>query len=130
MKEADLAHRWLKKAEDDLIIAHHAIEKLFPKQLEIACYHYQQAAEKSLKGCLVSCGLTPPKIHDLIQLCKLCCEYNASFAKIQGACEELTLYGVATRYPDNDEVTEADAITARKEAERVFDFCAGLIKTL
>ena len=130
MKEADLICGWFKKAEDDLCIADHALEEVYPKLVEIACFHYQQAVEKSLKGYLVSCGLAPPKTHNLIQLCQMCSEYDPAFNAIQDACEELNLYSVSTRYPENDEITEADAVIAKKGARKAYAFCANLISEL
>lgn len=53
MSEMDLVCKWLKKAADDLLVARHTFEDLYPKQIEIACYHTQQAVEKALKGFLL-----------------------------------------------------------------------------
>jgi HEPN domain-containing protein len=128
MQETDLIYGWFKKADDDLRIAEQAIEKMYPKLLEIACFHCQQAAEKSLKGFLVSCGLEPPKTHNLIQLYQMCSKHDPTFISIQGACEELNLYSVVTRYPNSDEITEDDADIAMKEAKKVFAFCSALLR--
>lgn len=38
-----LVCEWFKKAEHDLIVAKHLFEDLYPKQIEIGCYHSQQA---------------------------------------------------------------------------------------
>ena len=130
MKEADLICGWFKKAEDDLRIADYALDEAYPKLIEIACFHYQQAVEKSLKGFLVSCGLAPPKTHNLIPLCQMFSEHDPAFSAIQSACEELNLYSVSTRYPENDEITEGDAVIAKKEAKKAYVFCVDLISKL
>ncbi len=41
-------------------------------------YHCEQAAEKFLKATPFN-STEPPKTHDLIQLCKLCCEVDTRF---------------------------------------------------
>ena len=46
----ELAKQWLEKAKDDYISAGVLMEKVIPPQIEIACYHSQQCAEKALKA--------------------------------------------------------------------------------
>ena len=100
MNELDLAKKWLQYAQNDLIVAKHCFEYLYPKQLEIACYHCQQSAEKSMKGYLMSQKIEPPKIHNLIELCQLCMAKNDEFSNFLDVCADLTPYGVALRYPN------------------------------
>ena len=98
---------WLDFAYMDLSAAEHLLT-MRPLPVEIICYHCEQAAEKFLKATLVQFDREPPKTHDLIQLCKLCCE--------------LTPYGVQVRYPSNLELDESDAVCALKECRLVQDF--------
>jgi HEPN domain-containing protein len=95
-----IVSEWLRYAQNDLIVAKHCIEDLYPKQTEIAGYHCQQCAEKALKAFLIYNDIEPPKIHDLKVLCKICQDINALFAEIATPCAHLTIYGVAVRYPD------------------------------
>jgi len=46
-----IVDEWLKFAENDLT-AVHILSAHHPMQLEIICYHSQQAAEKALKAYL------------------------------------------------------------------------------
>jgi len=46
----DLLKQWFDIAADDLDVVKGCMEKHHPPKLAIACYHSQQAAEKSLKG--------------------------------------------------------------------------------
>lgn len=59
--------QWFDMADMDMGVAKHLMENYYPKPLEIICYHYQQAAEKSIKALVVSLGTQGglPKLHDL-----------------------------------------------------------------
>ena len=46
---------WLRQADSDLAVGQLTEAKGFHSQ---ACYHYSQAAEKALKGALISVGET------------------------------------------------------------------------
>ncbi|MDR3196442.1 MAG: HEPN domain-containing protein [Planctomycetaceae bacterium] len=122
MNKNDLVKKWFEKAESDLVVAIHVFEDLYPKQIDIACYHCQQSAEKVLKGYLVNQGIEPPKTHDLILLCRKCTEMDQDIETILNDCSELTLYSIATRYPDNNDITERDAEIAIKQAKYIYDF--------
>ncbi|MDZ7794710.1 MAG: HEPN domain-containing protein [Spirochaetia bacterium] len=78
MKKADLIKEWIDYARNDLRAAEY-LTNLHPQPVEIICFHCQQAAEKALKGYLVSIDIRPPKIHDLYQLLELC-EGNDRFS--------------------------------------------------
>ena len=97
----DLLNQWFDIAADDLEVAKGCLEKYHPPKLAVACYHAQQAAEKSLKGFLTYCNIEPPHIHDLSELCKMCTEYDASFRKILELCNDINPYSTITRttYP-------------------------------
>ncbi|MDR2543664.1 MAG: HEPN domain-containing protein [Treponema sp.] len=119
----DLLNQWFEIAADDLDVANGCLEKYHPPKLAIACYHFQQSAEKSLKGFLTYCDIEPPHIHNLDELCKICIEHDASFAKILELCNDLNPYSVITRYPKEKEITEHMAITASQQAQKIYDFC-------
>lgn len=61
------AFSWITVARNDLEVAKHLNKTFYPKPLEIICYHCQQAAEKAVKGLIVSKGCQGglPKIHDI-----------------------------------------------------------------
>ena len=112
---------WLEFACMDLSAAEYLLT-MHPLPVEIICYHCEQATEKFLKAALVQFDREPPKTHDLIQLCKLCCEIDVQFDQIADACIELTPYGVQVRYPSNLELDETDAACALKECRLVQNF--------
>lgn len=78
-----------------------------------ACFCSHQAAEKSLKGFLLSRGETPPDEHSLAQLCSSCNHLHPSFAALQPLADFLaSLFPpaegfVAFRTFNEEEVKEA-----------------------
>jgi len=76
MSELDIAYEWLRYANNDLVVAKHCFEALYPKQKEIASYHCQQCAEKALKAFLIYKDIEPPKTHDLKFPDELCPDEN------------------------------------------------------
>ncbi|AEF80492.1 HEPN domain-containing protein [Leadbettera azotonutricia] len=123
MADIKLVKEWFQYASNDLIIAQHAINDVYPKLLEIACYHCQQSAEKSLKGYLFFKDIEPPKKHDLRLLNSLCLELDKAFEVIRPYCADLTGYGVLTRYPNELDVDEAITKSVLDKAKQVYDFC-------
>jgi HEPN domain-containing protein len=86
-----------------------------------AAYHCQQAAEKLVKAVLAHAGLAFPKTHDIGALVGLLPEGRPLKSKLR-IFEKLTPYGVAYRYPAEDEweIPTAATIEAwRKEIETV-----------
>ena len=122
MSDYRIVAEWLRYAQNDLVVAKHCIEELYPKQSEIACYHCQQCAEKALKAFLIYKDIDPPKIHDLKVLCKMCQDINDSFAEITNQCAHLTPYGVTARYPVEFSPDENMANIATIKAQQVYDF--------
>jgi HEPN domain-containing protein len=60
---------WIMIAGEDLSSAK-LLNGLYPKHLEIICYHCSQSIEKYLKGYLTYKGISPPKTHNLVLLLK------------------------------------------------------------
>lgn len=127
MSEAGWGNEWTVIAEMDLSAAEYLLG-MHPVPTEIICYHCEQAAEKYLKGVLVSFDMEPPKTHDLIRLCKLCCESDSSFEQLADACVELTPYGVQVRYPSDLELDESDMKCALRECGKIRDFVLNYFK--
>jgi len=123
MSEHNIANEWLQYANNDLIVAKHCFNDLNPKQTEIASYHCQQCAEKSLKAFLLFKNTEPPKIHDLKVLNKLCQDIDSSFTEIVIQCAHLTPYGVTVRYPNELSPDEEMVKLAIDKAQQVYNFC-------
>ncbi|MDR2964440.1 MAG: HEPN domain-containing protein [Treponema sp.] len=112
MSDINLVHEWFNYSTNDLISAKHLFNNLYPKQTEIACYLSQQCAEKALKGFLFFKDTTPPKTHNLVELCQMCIIHDSNFLEIMDACADLTPYGVAVRYPNELAVDDTIAKAA------------------
>ena len=121
----DLVREWYKFSMTDLATAKHLNDTMRPKPLEIICYHCQQAAEKMLKGFLVSNGIIPPKTHDLHQLRNDCTEINNAFDELYDICAFLTQYSSQPRYPNEIEISEIDVERALKAAQEMIEFFEG-----
>jgi HEPN domain-containing protein len=130
MTNMELVKEWFRFATSDLLVARTLFEDIYPKLLAISCFHSQQAAEKALKGYLVSKEVIPPKIHDLKILCKLCIEKDPSFDSVLDISSKLTVYCAASSYPGEVDVDEAVTEIVLTRAQTIYDFCIEKIPEL
>ncbi|MEA2813602.1 MAG: hypothetical protein QOE02_4623 [Rhodospirillaceae bacterium] len=117
---ADATASWLKIVDEDLRQVVNNLRGPLPSPAG-AAYHCQQAAEKLVKAALVKAGLAFPKTHDIAALVGLLPAQHRLKDKFRNF-EKLTPFGVAYRYPAEDEweIPSAEAIeTWRKEIETV-----------
>ena len=121
------AQEWQRLAAMDLNTAEY-LKNMKPLPIEIICYHCQQSAEKYLKGYLVFCGMTPPRMHDLDELCKLCLKYSNNFKNIADQCSDLATYSVQPRYPMELILDKEDMQQALDSAKAVKDFVVAIIE--
>jgi HEPN domain-containing protein len=68
--QTDLARGWLRKACSDLAAARRILSGEGP--YDTACFHSQQATEKTFKALLAYRGQPIPRTHDLEELARLC----------------------------------------------------------
>jgi len=128
LSDQNQVSRWLNFARNDLIIARHAYEAIHPKQVFIACYHCQQAAEKALKAFLIFKEQPFPFTHDLDWLCRICADCIDKFEDVANDCTDLTPYATQARYPGTEEITEPETEAALRKAERILALCESLIE--
>jgi len=119
--DKELVAEWLRFADDDIDTVL-LLKEMRPQYFEIICYHCEQAAEKYLKGFLVSKDQMPPKTHDLTNLCNLCSEYDSNFTNLLPQCSYLKQFGVQPRYPKELNITTVSVEQAIKYALEVKDF--------
>ena len=119
--DKELVAEWLRFADDDIDTVL-LLKEMRPQHFEIICYHCEQAAEKYLKGFLVSKDQMPPKTHDLTNLCNLCSEYDNDFINLLLQCSYLKQFGVQPRYPKELNITAVSVEQAIKYVLEVRDF--------
>lgn len=94
---------WLRYARSDLVIA--KITPTSEMMLEGLCFHAQQAAEKALKGMLITFGIEIPRTHSIRRLLDLLPPEIQVPDPVQDAAR-LTDYAVVARYPGDLEPVE------------------------
>ncbi|MGC8835307.1 MAG: HEPN domain-containing protein [Armatimonadota bacterium] len=119
--KAELVRGWLEKARRDLVVAEREAGSAAPFT-DIACFHAQQSAEKSLKAYLTWRGVPFPRTHALEDLVLLAAREDNSFACLEEAAVQLTPYAVEARYPEFSEPAVEDAKEAVELARRIWSF--------
>jgi len=113
---------WIEKANGDMLVAHHIAETMRPVSTEIVCFHCQQAVEKYLKAFLVYNDQEPPKTHELTELIRQCCTFDADFINLNQKCKFLMPFAVRTRYPGGIDPEENDMKVALSYADDVIKY--------
>lgn len=114
---------WERFAEMDYTTAHHLDKTLYPKPMEIVCYHCQQCAEKYLKALIVHLGKDIEKTHDLGNLAAIISDDLSVPQNVLISCAKLTQYGVKIRYPQEFEMNENHVKAALTDMENVRAWC-------
>lgn len=120
MVDPAIVREWMQKADEDYRFAEanlRAQEGFYPQ----ICFHFQQAAEKYLKTCIVAFELEFKKTHDLVQLLDACKDRLPDIDAVREDCEFLSDFYIESRYPVHwpTHYTEAEADRAHKAAGRV-----------
>lgn len=102
MVKEQIVREWFAKGDNDIKDA----EFLFrhKRALETVSFHIQQAAEKYLKGFLISRGRKLEMIHDLVKLLRDAIEIDVDFAQFKNMAEKTTNFYFESRYPLGYEV--------------------------
>lgn len=99
----DSIAEWLRFSDMDRQYAIHGFETMYPKPLELICFHCQQACEKALKAIIILHGEMPEKTHDMDKIIKkIKTWYDVPEALIVKS-RSLTKYATTMRYPDSPE---------------------------
>ena len=115
MKKA--TSEWVKKAEQDHVLARHASRSKIPVH-DGVCFHCQQCAEKYLKGLMAELGLPLPKSHDLEPLLAALLVHHPRLRSLRRGLLFLAAFAVDTRYPGNS-ASKRQAVAALRWADRV-----------
>ena len=117
-RESYIPTDWFKKGDQDLRVAEILLKE---QSLEIAGFLLQQAAEKFLKGYLLSRGWELKRIHDLVDLLNEAVTLDPTFETFRSACQRITEYYTEERYPflDASKLTKEEITTALKEVRKL-----------
>jgi HEPN domain-containing protein len=126
MSEAYL-EEWVRKAEEDYIVATALVRRRKHPTPNAVAFHCQQCAEKYLKAFLIRNRVVFSKIHDLLELQKLCVRVEPSFDHIGDLLDLLNPYSVEFRYPGEDATVE-EAKAAVEAMKQVRLFVRGLLE--
>lgn len=118
MVKPRIVEEWYSKGNKDIQDA----EFLFKhnRAVETTSFHIQQAAEKYLKGFLISRGKGLEMIHDLVKLLQDAIKIDSDFAQFKDMAKEITDFYFESRYPigydveyTKEEIKEALARTKK-----------------
>jgi len=111
---------WVAKAEQDYQAAVTLVRKRKQPVPDVVCFHCQQCAEKYPKAFLVRSKVFFPKIHDLLELKRLCVSVDPDFELIGDWLDHLNPYATEFRYPgEGATVNESrEAVTIMKKVRR------------
>lgn len=122
---------WLRQADSDLAVGQLTEANGFHSQ---ACYHYSQAAEKALKGTLISLGVLPPYSHSLDRLINALDQQGVKSSALKELhVKALSRMSSETRYPQDDEAPvdrfdAKDSAQARTIAEGILIVVKSILK--
>jgi HEPN domain-containing protein len=123
--QTDLARGWLRKACSDLAAARRILSGEGP--YDTACFHSQQATEKTFKALLTYRGQPIPRTHDLEELARLCQQLEPIPELRLQELAEATDYAVQIRYDLEIWPSQQEARQALVLAEQV---CALILRHL
>ena len=122
---------WLKQADSYLTVGQLTEANGFHRQ---ACYHYSQAAEKALKGALISLGVLPTYSHSLDRLINALDQQGVkSNALKELHVKALSRMSSETRNPQDDEAPvdrfdAKDSVQARTIAGGILIVVKSILK--
>ena len=125
--EVNEVTEWLQKAYLDLRSARVVLTHE-PPVVEAACFHCQQAVERSLKAFLVWRGVAFERVHSLSYLLDVCEGLTPELSSLRDRVDALTPYAVEVRYPGaSGKISLEDGQEALTTAEAVWEVVLDLM---
>ena len=121
----DQAEALLRKAANDLITADAVMAT--GKALDMACFHAQQAVEKSLKAILALHDVTYPWRHDLAELLALAKPLAPEISAYEEDMLAMAGYAVSARYDADFDPAAVEAAAAYDQAVAVYRVAAARV---
>ena len=126
-KKTDLVTKWIKYAEDDLMVSKLIIDSKSDSYHNVV-FHGQQATEKIMKAYIISNEIPFRKIHDLKTLLSLIETYFQIDNSLYHRIEIFVKFNIETRYPDLEEKPTLDeAKQAIAAAEWILNYFKSLL---
>lgn len=129
MADTKIVKEWLDKDDEDFNFAQANLkdESNFYAQI---CFHFHQSAEKYPKAFIVAYELKFEKIHNLINLLKICATKEPSILSILDNCIFLNTSYIDTRYPVHwlTNYTKEKALESKKSTQEIAEMIKGLLK--
>ena len=122
----DHARELLEKASDDLIAADAILGT--GRALWAACFHAQQAAEKSIKALLAADDVTYPYTHDLRELLRLLGDRVPELLPMAAGFVSLTPFPATARYESRISASEEQARSSLDLARAAHGLAAAVIE--
>ena len=112
---------WYKRAHSDFEVAGILLSET--THYPIVCFHAHQAAEKALKGALISQGASPDKFHYTAELAENLSLFLPEAKNLVASCKDLDKIYVSSRYPKRGgvEFTREVASSCVQNAKPVLD---------
>ncbi|MFH0774673.1 MAG: HEPN domain-containing protein [bacterium] len=107
---------WIDRAQYDLDTAKAMLDTGRYIYVVFMC---QQAIEKRLKAYIEDTGTTPPRIHNLINLCKTIDVYESLPDNLKDFLQELTAYYLDSRY--KEDIARLSAFMNKEKAGYYFE---------
>ena len=119
MKLPEIVKEWLEKAEEDFGFACASLDDT--NYFAQVCFHFQQAAEKYLKTCIVAKKLEFRPVHNLMELLDICRQNDSRIEELEESCRFLNPFYIDTRYPVHwpANYDKATALKAKQMAEKI-----------
>ena len=113
---------WYRRARSDFEVAELLLNQT--TYYPIVCFHAHQAAEKALKGALISRSVSPDKFHYTAELAENLSEFAPEVKNLVASCKDLDQIYVSSRYPKRNgiEFTREVASNCVQNAKPVLDF--------
>ena len=120
-RPVDTPREWLRYAQESLDVAGREMQAEMPA-FHTVCFLCQSAAEKYLKGFLISRGWPLEKTHDIVKLLELGSTHDPELDSLLADGDVLNQYIVGGRYPGDiafEDIGRAEANEALQAARRI-----------
>ena len=121
---------YLDFAKDDLTVAKHLRNTLYPMPMGIICYHCQQCAEKAIKALFLFFEMPGgiPRKHDLWFLLEQIKNKAAISEELYDYADALNAFSASVRYPSEDSVSAYAMEKSILYAEEIYAWAEGIVK--